>query len=725
MNYQVYADGMPQKMRTCKVLQRPYHAESLMEYVMFPVTGTTEVEILSEMAIHQVTIRPKSSGVQPRVCGNRIALTFEKPAKLSVEINGSFENNLMIFTHNPCREEPTGENRIVIRKGEPFVGTLRIQQDHTTVYLEDGAVLEGNIYGEDCDDVTICGFGKICMERYSYEMRKDFARSIDLLRCTNVKIRDIVIDDSNDWSLRVNGCENVLIENVKIFGCRGNSDGIDVCGSRNVLVQDIFTRVWDDSFVVKALGTGNVENVCFRNSVLWNDFARPMEVGVELRADAVRQVRFENIDVIHSTTGYPLMGIHHGDHARVSDILFRNIRIEDAPGAQLFDIRITHSVWNRDTEVGDIRDITFSDIFYLGAGSETGGIQLSNSRVEGLDEQHDIKGVRFHNICLGNRTADTPETLGLDIYRYVKDVSVTADLPLEGVNRIAANMEVKSPFVLEADGMYRGTVLLCLTNTGASPAEGTGRLAVAPKNMAEEQAFVFSLDPGEMAEYEFFLAFQPGKYACFLKSTDSVLENRQLFLDFPLCLSDEKTADTPIYRFKNYYGTENTAVQMTATPEGIMVTACLRDRNIGKFTFYTALPAPAEEGEVAFSVEETDFGEVCALLWKEGNLVPAPQLRCPAEITYVFHNQPKVGEVHILECNLQNGVPTLISFAELGLPTDVSAFILEISADTEQTRDLRYPYTLFHSTAPGNTAHMFGRVNVKKRYKGNGGERNA
>ena len=52
-----------------------------------------------------------------------------------------------------------------------------------------------------------------------------------------------------------------------------------------------------------------------------------------------------------------------------------------------------------------------------------------------------------------------------------------------------------------------------------------------------------------------------------------------------------------------------------------------------------------QRAKLCFSAEETDFGEIYALLKKGNELVPAPQLRCPAEITYVFKNEPKVKEI--------------------------------------------------------------------------------
>ncbi len=712
MNYKVLKNGEQLAVQSCGVYPRPYNCDEVMEYVMFTAEAGTELVIESETEIQSAVIRPLSANIPFEISFGKIIVTIDRPVKLSVEINGSSDNNLMIFAHSEEKAVEESGHYIRIEKGGQRTGTLLIDKDNTTVYIEEGAVLYGNIIADNCENITVCGRGRICMERYTYEMRPSFARSIDIRNCRNVSVRDIIIDDSNDWSMRITGCDDVDISNVKIFGRRGNSDGIDICGSRNVTVSDIFTRVWDDSFVVKALDTGNSENILFKDSVLWNDFARPIEVGVELRADKVRNVRFENIDIIHSTTGYPLMGIHHGDRAEVSDIVFNNIRIEDAPGAQLFDIRIADSVWSRDTRMGNIHDITFSNINYIGA--DNSDIMLSNSRIEGFSSEHDIKNVKFHNVIIRGRTALNTKELGLDVYEYAEGISVSADKSEREALIVSCDMKVKKAFEADGSGRYRGSVCVTLRNDNKEIMEGSSTLAVSPKNTERECAFKYKLHSGESAEYEFDFTLQAGKYVFYLKNDKNEIENKVLFAGLEmLIVTDTDINETAEYSFVNYYNVNDMCVKFAVQNDELVIQNT--SNNSAEFVLYTAMPADMTEGEVVFSAEETDFGEVCALVNRNNELVCAPQLRCPAEITYVFRNEPKVKEIIKTPFKLGVNETASFSFARLGIDKNACAFLMELAADIDKTAGLRYPYTLFHSTMPEKTAHMYGKVKIIKR----------
>lgn len=707
MNYKVFKDREQLEVKSCRIYPKPYNSNEVMEYVMFDMNERTELIIESEKEIKSVVIRPLSAAIPFEIRSGKIAVTIDRPVKISVEINGRCENNLMVFAHRPQRLPEKTENYIEIKKGEDYQGTLLIDKDNTTVYIEEGASVYGNIIAEGCNNVTICGYGRICMESYTYEMRKDFARSIDIRACKNVTVNDIIIDDSNDWSLRITGCDEVQISNIKIFGCRGNSDGIDVCGSRNVVVSDIFTRVWDDSFVVKALDTGNSENIVFKDSVLWNDFARPIEVGVELRADKVRNVRFENIDVIHSVTGYPLMGIHHGDRAEVSDIVFDNIRIEDADGAQLFDIRIADSVWSRDTRMGNIHDITFSNINYI--GSDDSGVMLSNSRIEGFSAEHDIKNVRFHNIRIRGRAVKTVKELGLDVYEYTEGITVTSDETLTEAEVLSADIQLKKAFKADKLGIYTGTVAVKLSNDNSGLKKGTAVLAISPKNTESERNFAYELEGGSSKEYEFEFQLQAGKYVFYLKNDKNEIENKFLLVELDLPVQAD-VKDSPKLEFINYYNMRGEGVRIATLEKELVIMNEFRGRT--DFVLYTAMPAEITEGEVMFSAEETDFGEIYALINKNNKTVPAPQLRCPAEITYVFRNEPKVKEIITTYLTLENGEIIRIPFEQLGIDINADSFLMELAAKTDETCGLRYPYTLFHSTMPEKTAHMYGKVKI-------------
>lgn len=162
------------------------------------------------------------------------------------------------------------------------------------------------------------------------------------------------------------------------------------------------------------------------------------------------------------------------------------------------------------------------------------------------------------------------------------------------------------------------------------------------------------------------------------------------------------------YDFINYYDMKMPYVSLSYTDNALVVESPVLKTD--GLTVYTAMPVAVQEKEILFTVEETDFGEAMAVeAGKNGVPVIAPQIRCPAEITYVFHNEPKVKKI------VKNEIPSgkekvVIPFEQLGVESN--EFLLEIEANTSETKNLRYPYTLFHSVMPEKISHMFCKIKL-------------
>lgn len=749
--YQVYLEGRELPIRTATIFPSPYHRNQEMEYVQFTTEFPICIKVVPRAQVKSARIRPKSLGLVPVVNQGAVTITLDRPVKFSLEFDDSVRDNLLVLAEEDrygdfleswkergqdpgqsipgegtsrkgtsqegtsrketAREGSAQEGKLLyFGPGVQDKGVITVKESDTTIYLEEGAYIHGKIDLDHCDRVKLCGYGIISMEQYPYEMRHTYQRCINAMYCRDLCIQDITILDSNDWSLRVLGCENVLVDNVKIIGCRGNSDGVDICGSSNVLVQHVFTRVWDDSLVVKGLDAGDVENVTFRSCILWNDFARPMEVGVELRADKVHHVRFQDIDVLHSPTGYPLMGIHHGDRAEVSDIVFEDIRIEDAPGAQLFDIRITPSYWNRDQRMGRIRDVAFRRIQVL--GEETGLDRLlSDSRLQGYSREYDIRNVTFEEISILGKQVHDAVSCGLLCMEHVSEVAFVAGEE-ERLAMVESHLAFSQEFHRLQDGTYEGVVEVCLRNPGSCKREKEIWLQVSPAHVGDydrNPRKVCLPGKGE-ARCTFPLRLPPGKYVIALQSGDPEVRYAWRFLELDWVLP-ECGADTAIpapLSFVNYYGDRLGSVQVFWEKEGLVLRSGLLQRKDCILVVYGARPVPRQEGEVAFSVEETDFGVVPAVLWRTSGWELAPQLRCPLEITLVFRNEPKVEGIRKVEISGDGTGECRIAFADLGLPADTRHFWLEIEARLPEVEKYRYPYTLFHSVIPGSSAHMYG-----------------
>lgn len=159
--------------------------------------------------------------------------------------------------------------------------------------------------------------------------------------------------------------------------------------------------------------------------------------------------------------------------------------------------------------MGDIRNITFSNIKYL--GTDNNDILLSNSRIEGFSEKHNIRNVNFHNININGKYALTPKELGLNVYEFVDGISVTAD------NLKNERTVLESEIVMQDDfkpdnGFYKGTVKVILHNKSDVAMNGMAAFAISPKNTEKEQSFEYNINPNESQSYEFNLKLQAGKY---------------------------------------------------------------------------------------------------------------------------------------------------------------------------------------------------------------------
>lgn len=706
MNFQACLDNQPLKVLEATVYPAPYNERKRTEYVICHGNGGQTLRIRSAVAVKSAIIRPLSLGLKAEMDGEELVIHLAKPANFSLELNGSYEESLLVF-YAPAREEsvrPDDERVIYFAPGEHTPGIMDISEDNTTVYLAEGAYVHGKLAVHDCAGFTLCGRGVLTEESYS-DLTNTYIHCVNLVSCRDVEIRDVTLTHSVRWTCRLFGCDNVHIDNLKIIGCRGNNDGIDICGSRNVLVENCFTRTWDDSLVIKAFDSGDLENVTCRACTLWNDFARPIEVGVELRADHVRNVVFDDIDIIHSPTGYPVMGIHHGDRALVTGIVFKNIRIEDVPGAQMFDIRVTNSVWNKDDTMGRIDGIHFENIELVGKP----GIEYlpEMSRLQGYSDECDIRNVTFKNIRFLGKAVRSAEEMGLLVMDYVRNVRFESDAACEALGHASVTVET-TDFEAAQDGLQRGTVRALVKNSSDVPVNAAVWLVVSPVNTAEypQEKRALSLKPGEETSFEWPVVLPAGRYVMRVQSDDAAVEPGWTMKTLEL-----KLGETPVsYPFVNYYGDRLARAALSVKDGRLYVESDALFRTDASMTVYSAMPAEEYEGEVKFTVEETDFGEAPAVLMGRHGLELAPQLRCPAEITYVFKNEPRVKEIRKNVISPNASGSGSLSFEEMGLEENARAFWLELEIKLPETAKYRYPYTLFHSVKPGEIAHMFAHV---------------
>jgi polygalacturonase len=396
-----------------------FHADKA-DFAMFECAGPVSLLVTLAADYGNPILRPLARGLHAHLeAPRRVTLTIPGPGHYCLDFEGRVP--LFIYAGAPDPEPaPRGEDHVhYFAAGRVYeVGELTLK-DHETLYIEGGAVLRGSIRATSARHVSIRGRGIL---DGSYDDFNAGARQRLAVfeHCRDVLIEGITMINGSSWMLVLGASEDIVIRDLKQIGSHISTDGIDICGSRNVLIENCCLRNDDDNIVIKSLATnstanylsweGNVENVHIRHCVLLNGVpGNAMEIGYELRAETIRDIVFEDIDVISAHGEGAVFSIHNGDRALIEDIRWENIRVEHY-WDKLIDFRVVKSRYNHDLSRGTIRNILLKNIKITSSIFNPG---CSISLIGGYEPENPITGITLEDFQINNHRITSVDELEL------------------------------------------------------------------------------------------------------------------------------------------------------------------------------------------------------------------------------------------------------------------------------------------------------------------------
>lgn len=332
--------------------------------------------------------------------------------------------------------EQDGGGRVTLESGHTYYSaSLRIKRN-VELYIQKGAVLKatstledyirpnllindpktaliGNpvtgkpsfvfLYAYDAPGASIAGEGVIDANGHAFLKRKDryyvtadfYPRPtvIYFEKSDHISFRDFTVIDAPFWTLHQAGCDDVLIDAIRILNDLdvANSDGIDPDHCSNVRIRGCHITCADDCICLKA-SKGNAEygpceNIIVEGCTLVSTSAA-FKIGTE-GVGNFRNVLVSNCIISRSNRG---LSIQIRDGGSVENVRFSNILIETrrfCPDWWGTAEPVVITCFDRDanTKCGHIRNVRFDNVTAVG---ENGVL------IFGSDDNH-VEDVTFEN----------------------------------------------------------------------------------------------------------------------------------------------------------------------------------------------------------------------------------------------------------------------------------------------------------------------------------------
>ncbi len=405
-DYKLQVNGKPVEVYRARTLDAPF-ADKQWDYggpysfANFDVESPVEIRITSERDLGNTVIRPASDAVKMEIVDSHtLVLKLCEPRKFSIEPDG-FNGPLLLFGNPPERNIPDPNDPNVIYFGPGVHKPEKITlTDHQTLYLSAGAVVKAGVEVRGTN-IRIAGRG--ILDASDWKWRHGPFREVIPIFGTHVVVEDITVRGPYHWTIVPRNSRHVTVRNVKICGSRvQNDDGINPCNSSDVLITDCFIRTDDDCIAMKGFeytsAESNVERITVENCIFWCDRARIFLLGHESRAAYMRDIRLQNLDIIHFSM-FPFL-FEPGEDMRLENITVENVRLNGNGQHNLIRLRPMVNKYMHKQVPGFVRDVRFKNIEVDG----TPGPYLIE--VIGADATHTVEDVVFENVVIAGEPLD-------------------------------------------------------------------------------------------------------------------------------------------------------------------------------------------------------------------------------------------------------------------------------------------------------------------------------
>lgn len=344
-DYKVFVNGQEIPVYSCRVSAYPFntlwpgHQRSLDQtepasYVNLVSDETLEIRVepCAKSLDGKIMVKPYSKGVKAKTEGNQIVFSIKEHGGYVLQI-GDYHGFLYLFNNKPVVCENPENVTYYFGAGLHFPGKM-ILKSNESVYVDKDALVYGCILAENAENIHIYGngvFDDSGEERFCEPCYDKYTNgNIKFYDCKNVRIEGVGFTNSAVWCVNLFHCFDVEIEAINVFGqWRYNTDGVDIVNSQRVTVKNSFIHSFDDTITVKGIDRYSYESnrdMLFEHCVLWCDWGKTCEIGLETAAREYENITFRDCDVLRG--GNTVCDIQNGDCAEVHHITFENIRMD-------------------------------------------------------------------------------------------------------------------------------------------------------------------------------------------------------------------------------------------------------------------------------------------------------------------------------------------------------------------------------------------------------------